>query len=431
MSDSKHPMKRLWARLKRYASIGAEKAIRIPVAVVISALVSRSLGIEAFGLYSSLLALVTIFVPLASFGTESLGVAMAARSENTATFLGSVGTFRLATGILAALSFIAIVSAFFGSAVAEIDFPALVVLSSVLILRGYEVFEYELLARENINEIARTRLVAYLFSSAVMLIALHTGAGLPLILALVTLEPALLLLWFGIRFRADWPRVRAGSTSWREKLPAFRAQARESMPVFASGVIVLIMLNVDRLMVYRFLGAEDAGLYSSAAKLVEVLFFIPLVIGSVYAASLARLSADAGFFSTYRTALQEGTLLSTVAAILLAAFSGPILSLIFGPQFAPAASALAWLSPTIIAVTWVSLRTRALAALDMRWDLLKMSALAFVVHLPLLMFGISLGSIEAVAASQSAGWLIAALLVPRFVSDALAFSPINALRNSP
>jgi len=78
-------------RFGRYLLVGSEKLLRIPVGVLVSALASRALGVDDFGLYTSILVLLTVMAPLASFGLESLGIAMASKSADAATSLRRQG----------------------------------------------------------------------------------------------------------------------------------------------------------------------------------------------------------------------------------------------------------------------------------------------------------------------------------------------------
>lgn len=414
-------------RLGRYLLVGSEKALRIPVGVLISGLASRALGVEDFGLYTSVLVLLTVMAPVASFGLESLGIVMAARSRDAAAFFRDLAAFRLLTGLGAAVLFLAVAAAFFRPAHGQFAVTALIAVGSVLVLRVYELAENLLFAQERLTTLAIVRIVAFLAANVVTVTLLLLAPDLTWLLVLSALETLLLLAMYSTVFRSDIARALHQSADAQALQDAFR-QCRAALPVFASGMLVLLLLNADKLLVFRFMGRADSGLYNAAAKLVDVLYFIPMVIGTTHAASFARLATDHRLLDSYRSALLTATWVSSGAALVLALASGLIMPTVFGHPFAEAAGVLACLAPCLVAVTWVSLRTRVLAAMDQRAEILRLTVVAACLHLPLLLIGLNIGTIEAVATAQSAGWLLAAIVVPLLSRKARPMSPLFAIR---
>ena len=413
-------------RLGRYLLVGSEKALRIPVGVLISGLASRALGVEDFGLYTSVLVLLTVMAPLASFGLESLGIALASRSRDAATYLRDLGLFRLLTGLAAAALFLVAALAYFAPAPGHPSLLALAAVAVVLVLRVYELAENLLFAQERLLALAGVRIIAFLAANALIAVVLLTRPDLSLLLILSAVEAVLLLVLYLVLCGADVAAATRLPAEGHELGRAY-AQCRAAFPVFLSGLLVLVLLNADKLLVFRVLGHSESGLYNAAAKLVDVLYFIPMVIGTTHASSFARLAPGDGLWAAYRSAFRTATLASAAAAIGLAALATVLVPRVYGESFAEAAPVLALLAPCLVAVTWVSLRTRALAALDRRAEILRLTGVAEVIHLPLLGVGLAVGHIEAVAVCQSVGWMLAAAVVPLFSSSARPLSPWHAL----
>ena len=415
-------------RFGGYALVGGEKAARIGVGILVSGLISRALGVEGFGLFCSVIVLVTVMSPLASFGFESLGIALATRSDGAAAYIRRTLPLRLAAGCAGAIGFVIAALVLFRGSSPAVSNAAIVVLSSVFVLRLYEIGENILFSRERLAALTVIRSVAFLAASATIAIAVWFRMDVSTLLALSSLEALLLLVGYALAIHGD-VRSAVGThleaVEWRGVL----SQSRDAFPVFLSGALVLILLNMDKLLVFRFMNATDIGLYCSAARLVDALYFIPMVIGSVHAATFARLAGGDGFMPAYRSAFLSGTWMSLAAAVLLAALSGFVMPIVFGAPYADGAAVLALLAPGLVAVTWVSLRTRALAALDERREILKLSCVAFLLHTPLLAVGLWIGTIEAVATCQSLGWLIAAIVMPLLSPTAGMFSPLRMLRS--
>ncbi len=425
-------------RLGRYLLVGSEKAVRIPIGILVSGLASRALGVEDYGQYTSVLVLLTVMTPLASFGLESLGIAMASRNARPADYLRDVAAFRCLTGAAAALLFVAAAATIFAGGGSEVSILALVAVSTILVLRVYELGEHLLFAQERFATLAAVRICCLLAATLVVVAVLLRGTDVSALLAVNAVESLLLLLVFAVLFHRDI--VAAAERSSAD--PKFRqawAHCRSAFPVLASGLLVLLLLNADKLLVFRFIGASESGLYNAAAKLVDVLYFIPMVIGSTHAAGFSRMAPQGTLLPAYRRALRTATWLSAATAAALAAFAPWIVIIVYGESFAPAAQVLTFLAPGLVAVTWVSLRTRALAALDRRGEILRLTLAACAVHFPLLAVGVHfpllavglwVGTAQAVALCQTLGWIVAAVAVPMVSRNSREMSPLHSIGRS-
>ncbi len=248
------------------------------------------------------------------------------------------------TGVLAGASFLLVAYTYFEASDRNLATSAMLVLSGIFIFKAYELGENVLFSKERLGAVARFRLLAYLLANILIVAVLIIRPGVDVLLALASLEAAILLLCHLSYFREDLRKALRRPAADRNVSEALR-QGRTALPMFLSGTLVLLMLNLDKLLVYRFMGDDEVGLYNSAAKLVDVLFFLPVVIGSVHAASFARLAAGPDLPGAYRRAFSEATWLTLAVVALLAAMSGFVMPLVYGKPFAPAAPALAWLAP--------------------------------------------------------------------------------------
>jgi O-antigen/teichoic acid export membrane protein len=415
--------------MRRYLIVGGERLIRIPVGILIAGLASRALGLEDFGLYTTVMVLLTVLTPFASFGLESLGIAMAARRQDGPGYLRDIAAFRLLTGILASCLFMLAVATLPGGIQGRTATAALAAASAVLVLRIYELGENVLFAQDRLSSLAAVRIIALVSAGAVTAFALLAGAGLNVLLVLSAAEALLLVVLYSIVLRREIVNSFRRSGSGRE-LMAIWNHVRLALPVFTSGVLVLILLNADKLLVFWILGEAESGLYNASAKLVDVLFFIPMTIGASHAASFARAANAEELRLSFRGAMVTATLVTMIVAVVVAALSPWIVPLLYGVAFESASAVLAILAPSLVAVTWVSLRTRALVALDRTREILRLTVLAGILHLPFVAAGAWIGTIESVAAGHTLGWMIAAVLVPMVSRAARTLAPWPVLRSS-
>jgi O-antigen/teichoic acid export membrane protein len=118
------------------------------------------------------------------------------------------------------------------------------------------------------------------------------------------------------------------------------------LPLAGSGVIVFAVTNADQLIVGRFLGVTALGFYVLAANLSNwpvTVFSQP--VRSVAPAALARLQHDPP--AMRRGFLSVTGLLGSVALPACLAIAGaatPLIGLVYGSRWLPAAQALIWLA---------------------------------------------------------------------------------------
>ncbi len=69
-------------------------------------------------------------------------------------------------------------------------------------------------------------------------------------------------------------------TSWRAKLPIMLDLLRDSWPLILSGISVMISVRIDQVLIGQMLNDKQGGIYSAAARISEVWYFIPFAISA-------------------------------------------------------------------------------------------------------------------------------------------------------
>jgi O-antigen/teichoic acid export membrane protein len=111
-----------------------------------------------------------------------------------------------------------------------------------------------------------------------------------------------------------------------------------------------LLLRIDLFMVKYILGAEQAGYYSIASTMADYVLMLPSVIGLIL---FPRLSSMKDFGEKFRQAKKatKGTALALLPVLLFAGIAAkPVVSILFGKPFSPAAAAFLWLIPGIFAM---------------------------------------------------------------------------------
>jgi len=135
---------------------------------------------------------------------------------------------------------------------------------------------------------------------------------------------------------------------WRPQLQQdlLGQMLRYGARVYLGTVLGLLLITLDLLLVNAYLGAKAAGLYSVSATMAEAMLLIPLVVGINLLPRVARGSGPAASAAAFRATV----IVLGVACIVCAALAGPLVRLLFGDSFAPAASLFQLLAPGIFAL---------------------------------------------------------------------------------
>ncbi|MFI5937438.1 lipopolysaccharide biosynthesis protein [Actinoplanes sp. NPDC051494] len=125
-----------------------------------------------------------------------------------------------------------------------------------------------------------------------------------------------------------------------------RALLRFGLPLAGSSIVVFAVANLDRLIVGAVLGPVPLGFYVLAVNLSNwpvTMFSQP--VRQVAPAALARLQGDPAAMRT--TFLSTAGLLASVTVpvcVLLAVAAEPLIRIVYGTVWAPAAQVLPWLA---------------------------------------------------------------------------------------
>jgi glycosyltransferase involved in cell wall biosynthesis/O-antigen/teichoic acid export membrane protein len=413
------------------ALLWLESALRLATVAAIAVMVARAVGPAAFGLLNVASALAAVGTVALSRGLEwPLISALASGRLHEAEAVPWLLRVRLGTA-LAALALATIAALLLRPDSPAAQAVIVIVAASVVaaVPMGAEVV---FRARAEPLPGALARLVgtgvatlAKLAVVAALARGLALETALPLLALCIVLESAVAsaLLWrawqtWGQRSARRPPGADAAiDLDTAGQRSALAAAAR---PLWASALVAVLLIKLDLLIVGALLGDEAAGTYAVAAKWVEVLCLLPVLLldqwqplrlaGRQTGAATDAVPDDASLFDT---AFAFGVAVA-VANLVSAPWLVPA---VFGAAYAQSVPLvqLLGLAVPLIALDaarqrWLAAQTRSGAAALPRLGLHM--GLALLVALPLWPLAVAgLGAIGAAAVSLGA-WAVATLLAP-------------------
>jgi len=315
----------------------AWKLAKMASALFVGIWIARHLGPEDYGVYAYVMALMVVMTPLASFGLASAVTKdITLEPGKIAEILGTTAVLRLFGGALVAAIMVAIAS--FSTLNAE-NLP---LMAGVVALGGIVGFgallEYLFVAKQVVKPFVLLSIsvigLTALAKAAIML----AGGGIEPLIAASSAEFAAA---GGAGVIAYWiwgGRLR----DWRVNLARARLYLRRGVPLIASGFTAAIYLKIDVIFLAEIRSAEEAGMYAVAARLSEIWFLLPPILMSAAFPRLLQLRRDApGLYQRRLQLMFDGlAAAATGVAVVMTLAAGPVVALLFGPAFAPAAAIL-------------------------------------------------------------------------------------------
>ena len=316
----------------------ADKFVRMGLGIVINVWVTRYLGPDRFGLLNYAIAFVALFSVMATLGLEGIVIReLVRRPEERQEILGSAMALRALGGVVTTLFSVAAIGLMPNGDRTTIAMVAVIALTTVF--QAPEVFDFWFQSRLEARYSVMAKNASFVLVSAFKVALILKQAPVMAFAFAWFAEFALTSLALVLVFMGTGNPLGAMRVS---KAECGRLLG-DGWPLMLSTLSVIIYMKIDQVMLGQMLGAAAVGIYSSAAKLSEIWYFIPMTITSSVMPSLIRIrDTDEAF---YRRRLQR--LFRTLSCLALAIavpmtfLSSPLVNLLYGERFAAAGPILA------------------------------------------------------------------------------------------
>src|SRR3989442_6661807 len=321
----------------------APRVFLIGGGVVASVMVAGALGPEGRGLYAVAGALAGMGVRFGNLGLHSANTYFAAGNRRLLPRLAGNSL-----AVSAALGAVA-VGALWGIAFLRPDIAplsgTLLLLTSASIPIGlaYLLLQNLLIGVQEVRDFNRIEIVTRLLSLTLIALAILQGSVSPealfaagLAASAVGLARVLRRLW------------RLAPVIPRPSPDLLRAHLVYGLKSYLACFFAYLVVRFDLLMVQHMLGMRQAGYYSIAASMADLVYLLPSIIGTLL---FPKLVARATREEKWRlTAGVSGFVLVMITGLVggAALLARPIIRLLFGADFLPAAPAFVLLAIAMI-----------------------------------------------------------------------------------
>jgi O-antigen/teichoic acid export membrane protein len=206
-------------------------------------------------------------------------------------------------------------------------------------------------------------------------------------------------------------------------LSLFTGNLGYSIRGYVAAFFSFVALRLDVLLIQYLLDAEQAGYYSVAVSLTDVLYMLPVTVGAILFPKLSGMPEDAERWQYAKKVVSIVAVLMAGIAIVALFGARPLITILYGVPFEPATAAFVWLLPGIVLLSVSSLLMNYLASMGMPPVVMYSAGLAALANLALNVKLIPLWGIVGASVSMtvSAGiMLIVAIAYIAFVQGRTA-----------
>jgi O-antigen/teichoic acid export membrane protein len=342
------------------------KVAATALALVGIGFITRYLGKDGFGDYSTVLAFFAFFSALADLGLYSISTREISRpGSDEKKILGNVFTIRMAVSL-----FILVISP-----IVVIFFPYSPAVKTGIIISalayffssGYSVLIGLFQKRLAMDKVATGELIGKIGQLLVVIIAVKNNLGFFFIVGslFVNMLISFLVIFFWSRkYLVFGPKF---------DFPAWKKFLKESYPVGISAIIVFAYFKLDTILLSILKTSSDVGIYNAAYKVLEnVVFFPAMFIGLVMPLMSRYIFHEREKFITIADKTFKIFIIITVPLVIgILFFSKNIVYLIGGAEFSESAGVLRILSLAMAFVFFGNFFTNIIIAGNLQKRLMK------------------------------------------------------------
>lgn len=319
------------------AWLAAERIFRMAVGFFTLAWTARFLGVEQFGTLNYALAFVAIFSPLAQLASDQITFRdLVNEPEAKERILGSAFLLKSLAGLI--IFGISVVAVSLLQSSDPLVVKLVVIVGAASFFSGFSVIELWFQSKVDSKYVIWARNSSFVLGTIARIILLELKAPIAFFAWLVVIESLLNSIGFIVVFR--WANYQI--FNWRFDWEYSKSLMKISFPLIFSTLAIVIYMRIDLVMLGQLADTEAVGIYSVAVKLSEIWPFASTMIVKSLAPSI--ISSKGVSANTYYDKLQRlcnfQAILVYAIAIPMTFLSTPLITLLFGAEFAPAGTVL-------------------------------------------------------------------------------------------
>ncbi len=326
---------RFMLSIKNIQWVGLSKIISMLISLITTSIIARVFGPEKFGILNYVLSFVGLFSILASLGVSAVVYKeLVVNKEKREEVLGSAMALNFIAGIIT----IGIICVYLFIIKEDHTITLLIILASLSFLtQPFNLLQIDFLKDSDAKYVTITQLITSLITSGAKIVVVTLYASVWYFIIILITEN----LIAGILYIYQIIKVKNRTLILKVSLPQIKYLLYAAAPMALTLGFSDIYARIDQVMLRHYLDVSAVGLYSAAARVTELWYFIPNIIITGLFPILANSASTAENRQKKFLFLSKALFLAAIVisiSVLLA--SKLIIGIIYGKEFLAAAPIL-------------------------------------------------------------------------------------------
>lgn len=315
-----------------------DRLLRMGIGLFVGVWIARYLGPEQFGMLSFSQAFVAIFTAISALGLESIVVReLALKNHDKSIILGTSFVLKLITSLLTsgvAISIIILIKP------VESELHLLVIFISIgTVFLAFDNIDFWFQSQVQSKYTVYAKNSAFIVASLIKIILILIKA--PIVFFAITFSIELMLTSIAIVLIYKYRGYTI--SRWKFNFAFAKYLLLNSWPLIISSLSIFIFMKVDLIMLSQIKGNAEVGIYTSAARLSEVWYFIPVsIVSSLFPLMMEQCKINKQhFLSKLQDLLRFLIFIGYLMAIGISLLSSKIIYLVYGEDYVSASLILA------------------------------------------------------------------------------------------
>jgi O-antigen/teichoic acid export membrane protein len=308
----------------------ADRILRLFVGLFVTVWVARYLGPSQFGSFNYAFAFVALFSALANLGLDNIVVREIVRNPvSKDEILGTAFVLKLAGGAVAVIT--TIVTILLLRPHDGLTQWLVGIVAAGMVFQAFDTIDLWFQAQVKSQYTVLAKDVVLLVLALVKVILVRWQASLIAFAWASLAEIVFGAIGLSIAYRVSGSPMR----DWYPSLRRARGLLLDSWPVIISGCAIMIYMRIGQVMLGDMAGENELGLYSVAARLSEIWYFIPTaIVSSVSPYIIGTKEKNETLYYRRVEALSCGMIwLALFISVPTTCLSGSLIGLLFGPKY--------------------------------------------------------------------------------------------------
>ncbi len=315
----------------------SDKIFKGLIGLIIGALIARYLGPTRYGTLNYAISFVSLIYVFGTLGLDNIVIREIVHDpKRKDLLLGTAFNLSLIGGLIVFLVSLLVICLI--KPHDKLTITLVMIIAFGYVFQAFNVIDlwFQSQLQVKYTAICSNVVVFLFFLAKIILVILH---GSLITLAIIL---SLEIIFSSIGIFVTYKLLGFTLRSWRFSSKTALSLLKDSWPLILSGLAIMVYMRIDQIMIGNIIGEREVGIYSSAVRISEIWYFIPMAIFSSFYPKMIeyRKVAQHLYFKRFQQLFNFMVILGYSVAISFVFFSKSIINFVFGTQYLQAANIL-------------------------------------------------------------------------------------------